>query len=78
MGPPLIILGLIVLGLAVGATFVFASPILAIPILLLAPGPIVTLEIIRRQSRKRRLKRFRESAKAQKADFTSGDRQTLA
>jgi hypothetical protein len=64
--------------LVIGITTVFGAPILAIPIILLLPGPIITLEVLRRQYRARQIKRFRDDAQARKIGFDSQDRETLS
>ena len=64
--------------LVVGIMTVFGAPILAIPIILLLPGPIITLEFLRRQMRARQIKRFREGAQARKTHFDAQDQQTLS
>ena len=69
---------LILAALVVGIATVFGAPVLAIPIILLLPGPIIGLELFRRQMRARRIKRFRESARARKTTFDAQDRQTLS
>jgi Flp pilus assembly protein TadB len=56
----------------------FGAPILAVPIILLLPGPIITLELVRRQLRSRQIKRFREGARTHKTRFSAQDRETLS
>jgi hypothetical protein len=69
---------LILAGLVVGILSVLGAPILAIPIILLLPGPIVTLEFLRRQHRQRQIARFREGARARKTEFDAADQETLS
>ena len=69
---------LLISALVVGVATVFGAPLLAIPIVLLIPGPIIGLEILRRQMRQRQIKRFRESARARKTHFDAQDRETLS
>ncbi len=68
----------VIAALVVGVATVFGAPIVAIPIVLLIPGPIIGLEILRRQMRQRQIKRFRDSAQARKVHFDSQDRETLS
>jgi membrane protein implicated in regulation of membrane protease activity len=72
-----LIVVLILAALAVGVASVLGAPFLAIPIILLLPGPIITVEFLRRQYRQRQIARFRESASTTKAHFDEQDRQTL-
>jgi Flp pilus assembly protein TadB len=69
---------LILATLVIGIMTVFGAPLLAIPIILLLPGPIITLEVLRRQYRARQIKRFRDDAQARKIGFTPQDRETLS
>ncbi len=64
--------------LVIGIMTVLGAPILAIPIILLLPGPIITLEYLRRQRRARQIRQFRESARARKTRFDAQDRETLS
>jgi hypothetical protein len=73
-----LIVVLILAALAIGATSVLGAPFLAIPIILLLPGPIITVEFLRRQNRQRQIARFREAANASKVNFDERDRETLS
>lgn len=73
----MVVLVVAVLGLIVGGTFALGAPILALPLLLLLPGPFVTLAAARKQVRQRKIKQFREQAKAHKTDFRPSDRETI-
>lgn len=74
----LIVVGILA-ALVIGVMTVgFGAPFLAIPIILLLPGPIITLEVLRRQYRARQIRRFREDARARKVGFDSQDRETLS
>ncbi len=64
--------------LVVGTMTVLGAPLLAIPIILLLPGPIIMLEVLRRQHRSRQIKRFRDDAQARKIGFDAQDRETLS
>ncbi len=64
--------------LVVGTASVLGAPILAIPIILLLPGPIIMLELLRRQLRQRQIARFREEARAKKTEFDAADKRTLS
>jgi Flp pilus assembly protein TadB len=69
---------LILATLVIGIATVFGAPLLAIPIILLLPGPIITLEFLRRQYRQRQVTRFKESARARKIHFDAQDEETLS
>lgn len=69
---------LVLAALVVGIGSVLGAPILAIPIILLLPGPVIMLEVMRRQLRQRQIKRFRESAQTRKTRFDAKDRETLS
>jgi ABC-type uncharacterized transport system YnjBCD ATPase subunit len=73
-----LIVVLILSALVVGAAFVLGTPLLAIPIILLLPGPFVTLEMLRRQSSRRKVAVFRRSAVPTSARFDAQDRETLS
>lgn len=64
--------------LVIGAMFVLGTPLLAIPIILLLPGPFVMLELLRRQSSRYKVARFRESARPTSSNFDAQDRRTLS
>ncbi len=77
-GPVLLVVALVA-ALVIGIMSVgFGAPILAVPIILLLPGPIITFEFLRRQHRTRQIRRFRESARAEKIRFNADDRRTLS
>lgn len=69
---------LVLAALVVGVASVLGAPFLAIPIILLLPGPVIMLEVFRRQLRQRQISRFREAARARKTDFDAQDRETLS
>jgi Flp pilus assembly protein TadB len=69
---------LVLAAMVVGIMTVVGAPLLAIPIILLLPGPIIMLEVLRRQYRARQIKRFRDDAQARKIGFDSRDRETLS
>jgi hypothetical protein len=69
---------LILAALVVGVASVLGAPFLAIPIILLLPGPVIMLEVFRRQLRQRQIRQFREAARARKTDFDAQDRETLS
>jgi uncharacterized membrane protein len=69
---------MIVLGAIIGSIFNFALGILAIPLVLIFfTGFILTTEGMQRQKRITQMKRFRNSARAQKVDFTEQDKRTV-
>lgn len=63
---------------AIGASFVIGAPIFAIPIVLLSFGALASMQMFGSLQRQRKMKRFREQAKAQKTEFTQSDKTTLA
>lgn len=69
---------LVLAALVVGIMTVLGAPILAIPIILLLPGPVIMLEVFRRQLRQRQIKQFREAARARTTQFDAQDRETLS
>ena len=69
---------LVLAALVVGVASVMGAPFLAIPIILMLPGPLIMLEVFRRQLRQRQIRQFREAARARKTDFDAQDRETLS
>ncbi|GAC1319559.1 MAG: hypothetical protein NVSMB25_10540 [Thermoleophilaceae bacterium] len=68
---------ILVIGAIVGTTLNFAGLFLGIPIALMAIGAVVGKEELSRQSRIRKMKRFRRDARAQKVQFTDADKRTV-
>jgi uncharacterized membrane protein YdjX (TVP38/TMEM64 family) len=77
MGIALAIVALIVLGAIVGSLINFGSIFLGIPLAFLFIGAVVGKEGFDRQRRILQMKRFRNSARAQKVDFTPEDKRTM-
>jgi cytochrome c-type biogenesis protein CcmH/NrfF len=79
----LIALTIFVIAVLFGGALAFGAPLLfALPVVLVVlGGAIVTLfggrEALRKQRHHRRMRRFREQARAQKSDFSAADRETL-
>ena len=71
------IIALLVVGALVGSLINFGAPFLGIPLVLIFIGAVVTKEAFERQKGVMQMKRFRNSARAQKADFTPDDKRTL-
>jgi hypothetical protein len=71
------ILGLLVIGAVVGSLINFGSIFLGIPLALMFIGAVVGKEGLDRQRRIMQMKRFRNSARAQKVDFTPEDKRTM-
>jgi Sec-independent protein secretion pathway component TatC len=71
------IVGLLIIGAIVGSLINFGSIFLGIPLALLFIGMVVGKEGFDRQRRILQMKRFRNSARAQKADFTPDDKRTM-
>ncbi|MEA2438770.1 MAG: hypothetical protein QOH76_194 [Thermoleophilaceae bacterium] len=73
----LAIVGLLIIGAIVGSLINFGSLFLGIPLALLFIGAVVGKEGMDRQRRILQMKRFRNSARAQKVDFTPEDKRTM-
>jgi predicted lipid-binding transport protein (Tim44 family) len=71
------ILVLLIGGALLGSAINFGSAFLGIPLVLIFIGAVIGKETMERQSRVMKMKRFRESARAQKVDFTSEDKRTM-
>ena len=71
------IVGLLIIGAIVGSLINFGSIFLGIPLALIFIGVVVGKEGFDRQRRIMQMKRFRNSARAQKVDFTPDDKRTL-
>jgi hypothetical protein len=72
---PIVIL--IVVGALAGSALNFAGVFLGIPFALMFIGAVVGKEGLDRQRRIMQMKRFRNSARAQKVDFTPEDKRTM-
>lgn len=77
MGIALAILALLIVGAIAGSVLNFAGVFLGIPFVLIFIGVLVMKEGFERQRRIMQMKRFRNSARAQKIDFTETDRRTV-
>ena len=71
------IVGLLVVGAIVGSLINFGSIFLGIPLVLLFIGAVVAKEGLDRQGRIMQMKRFRNSARTQKAAFSPEDKRTM-
>ena len=71
------IVGLLIIGGVVGVLIDFGSVFLGIPLALIAIGLVVTREAFDRQRRIFQMKRFRNSARAQRVDFSPEDKRTM-
>ena len=72
-----VIVGLLLIGDVVGSLINFGSIFLGIPLALIFIGAVVQKEAFDRQRRILQMKRFRNTARAQKVDFTPEDKRTL-
>ena len=70
------ILVLLIAGALIGSTINFGSVFLGIPLVLIFIGAVIGKEGMDRQRRIMQMKRFRNSARAQKVDFTPEDKRT--
>jgi uncharacterized membrane protein len=77
MGIAITIVVLLIVGAIVGSAINFGSLFLGIPFVLMFIGAVVTKEGLDRQRRIMQMKRFRNSARAQKTDFTPEDKRTM-
>ena len=73
----IVIIALLVVGAIVGSLINFAAPFLGIPLALIFIGLVVGREGMERQRRVMQMKRFRNSARAQKVQFTPEDKRTM-
>jgi hypothetical protein len=73
----IVIIALLVLGAIVGSLINFAAPFLGIPLALIFIGAVIGKEGMDRQRRIMQMKRFRNSARARKVDFTPDDKRTM-
>jgi xanthosine utilization system XapX-like protein len=73
----IVIIALLVVGAIVGSLINFAAPILGVPLVLIFIGLLIGKEGMDRQRRIMQMKRFRNSARAQKVQFTSEDKRTM-
>jgi Sec-independent protein secretion pathway component TatC len=73
----IVILALLVVGAIAGSTLNFAGLFLGIPFVFLFIGAVIGKETMDRQRRILQMKRFRESAQAQKIQFTENDKRTV-
>jgi uncharacterized membrane protein len=72
---PIVIL--LVVGAFIGSAINFGSAFLGIPLVLIFVGFLITKEGMDRQRRIMQMKRFRNSARARKVDFTPEDKRTV-
>jgi uncharacterized membrane protein len=71
------ILALLIVGAFIGTAINFGSAFLGIPLVLIFIGAVIGKEGMDRQRRVMQMKRFRNSARAQKVDFTPEDKRTM-
>jgi uncharacterized membrane protein len=71
------ILILLIVGAFLGSAINFGSAFLGIPLVLIFVGVLIGKEGMDRQRRIMQMKRFRDSARAQKVDFTPEDKRTM-
>jgi len=78
VGITLAVLAILIVGAVVGSALNFMGVFLGIPIVFLFIGGVIGKEIMERQQRILRLKRFRRDARARKIDFEPADKRTLS
>jgi hypothetical protein len=71
------ILILLIGGAFLGSAINFGSAFLGIPLVLLFVGAVIGKEGLDRQRRVMQMKRFRNSARAQKVDWSAEDKRTM-
>jgi hypothetical protein len=71
------IIGLLVVGALFGSLINFGAPFLGIPLVLIFIGAVIGKETLERQKGVMQMKRFRNSARAKKVDFTPDDKRTM-
>jgi uncharacterized membrane protein len=71
------ILVLLIGGALLGSAINFGSAFLGIPLVLIFVGAVIGKETMDRQRRIMQMKRFRESSRAKKFDFTPEDKRTM-
>jgi uncharacterized membrane protein len=71
------ILILLIAGAFLGSAINFGSAFLGIPLVLIFVGVLIGKEGMDRQRRIMQMKRFRNSARAQKVDFSPEDKRTM-
>jgi Sec-independent protein secretion pathway component TatC len=71
------IVALLIVGAVIGSLINFGSVFLGIPLVLMFIGAVVTKEGLDRQRRIQQMRRFRNSARTQKVDFTPEDKRTV-
>jgi uncharacterized membrane protein len=71
------ILVLLIAGALLGTAINFGSAFLGIPLVLIFIGAVIGKEAMDRQRGIMQMKRFRNSARAQKVDFTPEDKRTV-
>lgn len=71
------IVALLIAGAIAGSVINFGSIFLGIPLVFMFIGLVVGKEGLDRQRRLMQMKRFRESARAKKVDFTPEDKRTM-
>jgi uncharacterized membrane protein len=73
-----VVLAIVLVGAALGSLINFGFAFFAIPIVLAVfTGWVLTAEGMQRQRRIMQMKKFRQSARAQKVDFTAEDKRTV-
>jgi hypothetical protein len=73
----IVIVALLVVGAIAGSALNFAGVFLGIPFVFLFIGLVVTKELLDRQRKIMQMKRFRNSARAKKVDFSDADKRTM-
>ena len=77
MGIAFAILVLLVFGAFVGSALNFGGIVLGVPLVFLFVNVIIGKEVLQRQQRIFKMKRFRRDARAQKIDFDAADKRTV-
>ena len=73
----IVIVVLLVLGAIAGSALNFAGIFLGIPLVFLFIGLVITKEALDRQRKVQQMRRFRNSARTKKVEFSEGDKRTM-
>ena len=73
----IVIVVLLVLGAIAGSALNFAGIFLGIPLVFLFIGLVITKEALDRQRKVQQMRRFRNSARTKKLEFSEGDKRTM-
>jgi Sec-independent protein secretion pathway component TatC len=73
----IVIIALLIVGALVGSALNFAGVFLGIPLVFLFIGLVITKEALDRQRKVQQMRRFRDSARVKKVEFSEADKRTM-